>query len=174
MKTLKLMEPLPSSKCSKLARLPGDPIQVIGGPHRSSVASRCCCQVAMAPAMKKKRVAKKGFCVKEAANRILKKLAIMRKRATPKDCTLRRVEGRLGRGRRRRWRLPGGREACWGGRGAEAAQMTVMVVVPGADIGTNDSHGGGPGCRHQKNSRHQFPLKLFWAFRGELVPPNLL
>jgi hypothetical protein len=104
----------------------------------------------------------------------LKKLAIMRKRATPKDCTLRRVEGRLGRGRRRRWRLPGGREACWGGRGAEAAQMTVMVVVPGADIGTNDSHGGGPGCRHQKNSRHQFPLKLFWAFRGELVPPNLL
>ena len=87
----------------------------------------------MAPAMKKKRVAKKGFCVKKAANRILKKLAIIRKQAKPEDCTLRRVEGRLGRGRRRRWRLPGGREACWGGRDAEAAQMTVMVVVPGAD-----------------------------------------
>ena len=49
------------------------------------------------------------------------------------DCTLRRVEGRLGRGPRRRWMLPGGREAWWGGRDSEAAQMTVMVVVPGAD-----------------------------------------
>ena len=87
----------------------------------------------MAPAMKKKRVAK-GFCVKEAANRILKNLAAMRKRAKPEDCTLRRVEGRLGRGPRRRWRLPGGREACWGLGVPKAAQMTVMVVDPDADI----------------------------------------
>ena len=88
----------------------------------------------MAPAMKKKRVAK-GFCVKEAANRILKKLANMRKLAKPEDCTLRRLEGRLGRGPRRRGRLPGGREACLGGSGCRS--------------GTNDSHGGGPGCRHR-------------------------
>ena len=87
----------------------------------------------MAPAMKKKRVVK-GFCVKEAANGILKKLATMRKRAKPEDCTLRRVEGRLGRGPRRRWMLPGGREAWWGGRGVEAAQMTVMVMVAGDGI----------------------------------------
>ena len=79
----------------------------------------------MAPAMKKKRVVN--------VNRILKRLATIRKQATPKDCTLRRVEGLLGRGPRRRWRLPGGREACWGGRDVEAAQTTVMVVVPGAD-----------------------------------------
>ncbi len=55
----------------------------------------------MSPAMKKKRAAK-GFGVKKAANRILKKVADRAKRAKAQDFTLRGVEGRLCRGPRRR------------------------------------------------------------------------
>ena len=108
---------------------------------------------------KKKRAAKR-FCVKKAATRILKRVAAMEKLPKAEDFTLRGVDGALVQRAADEVEAPRRPGGILGGR------------VAGAK---NDSHGGRPGYRHRKKSRHgDTPRHIRQCtFRGALVAERI-